>query len=53
MYKLSPPQQQQDRWSRVNRLYLAEAGKKAKTVNLHIVQKFKVVQRRTTYLVAV
>ncbi len=28
MYKLSPPQQQQqDRWSRVNRLYLAEAGK--------------------------
>ena len=28
MYKLSPPQQQQDRWSRVNRLYLAEAGKK-------------------------
>ena len=30
MYKLSPPQQQQDRWSRVNRLYLAEAGKKQK-----------------------
>ena len=27
MYNLSP-QEEEDRWSRVNRLYLAEAGKK-------------------------
>ena len=27
MYNLSPQEEEEDRWSRVNRLYLAEAGK--------------------------